>query len=189
MSSRHCPRGFATAIASATVAISLSHRADAGVVGHKAMLTWTAGSSVIDESTFLVEETGPEYAWSIDVSGTWAAITVDMNEKGLKLRYDSGDPFGSVVAFNFGSNARFRIEMTPEVMLDAAVLSGMTSVAGFAPGSISIERNILVIDLSNVDLLRAGAGLDIEYQTSMVPAPGAITLLSMAAIAGFRRRR
>jgi MYXO-CTERM domain-containing protein len=189
MSSRHCLRGFATAIASATVAISLSHRADAGVVGHKAMLTWTAGSAVVDQSTFVVDEAQPEYAWSIDVSGTWAAITVDMNEKGLKLRYDSGDPFGSVVAFNFGSNARFRIEMTPEVMLDAAVLSGMTSVAGFAPGSISIERNILVIDLSNVDLLRAGAGLDIEYQTSMVPAPGAMALLGIAALTGFRRRR
>jgi MYXO-CTERM domain-containing protein len=74
-------------------------------------------------------------------------------------------------------------------MLDAAVLSGMTSVAGFAPGSISIERNILVIDLSNVDLLRAGAGLDIEYQTSMVPAPGAMALLGIAALTGFRRRR
>lgn len=189
MSSRHCLRGFATAIASATVAISLSHRADAGVVGHKAMLTWTAGSSVIDESTFLVEEAGPEYAWNVDVSGTWAAITVDMNEKGLKLRYDGGDPFGSVVAFNFGSNARFRIEMTPEVMLDSASLAGLSSVAGFSAGSISIERNILVIDLSYVELQRPGAGIDIEYQTSMVPAPGAMALLGVAALAGHRRRR
>ena len=78
---------------------------------------------------------------------------------------------------------------TADVMLDAAVLSGMTSVAGFAPGSISIERNILVIDLSYVELQRAGAGLDIEYQTSMVPAPGAMALLGIAALTGFRRRR
>ena len=189
MSSPHCLRGFATAIASATLMIAFASPADAGVVGKKAMLTWTGGGSIIDQQTFAIEETGPEYSWNIDVSGTWAAITVDFSEKGMKLRYASGDPFGSTVSFHFGSNALFRIEMAPEVQLDSAVLSNAWSVDGLGATPVSVDRNFLVVNMSHVGLMQSGAGIDIEYQTSTVPAPGALALLAAAAAIGTRRRR
>ena len=172
MSSPHCLRGLATAIASATLMIAFAAPADAGVVGKKAMLTWTGGGSIIDQQTFLIEDTGPEYSWDIDVSGTWAAITVDFSEKGMKLRYSSGDPFGSTVSFHFGSNALFRIEMSPEVQLDSAILSGAWSVEGLSASAVSVDRNYLVVNMTQVGLMQSGAGIDIEYQTSTVRPRG-----------------
>ena len=171
----------ATAIAAAATIVTGTQ---AGLVGSSVDFRWIRNGTVVDSKSFIVSSVMPEYYYSTAFAGgSWGAVGLDVRDTSMTFTADFADSF----------NVFFPIGTVLELVVPAAVrvssftVGALNDVAGLDQSDLSVDGNVLRIAAGGIQFGAPAASFTLNFDSTLLPGPGAIAAL--AALAAMPRRR
>jgi hypothetical protein len=177
------PSRNATALVITAAALA-APAATAGLVGSSVDFRWIRNSTVVDAKTFVVSSLMPEYYYSTQYVGSaWGAMGLDVRNASMTFTADFADSFNVFLPLG----TVLELAVPASMRLEAFNVGSMSGVTGLDQSDLSIDGNVLRIAAGGIQFNAPGATFTLNFESTLLPGPGAVAAL--AAITAMPRRR